>query len=64
MDLLWASVEKVGSSAEDVRAGEGSEANGAFAITKTKKPYLNKCMVSTYHHVENNKSKCAVDDTR
>lgn len=35
MDLLWASVEKVGSSAEDVRAGEGSEANGAFAIKKT-----------------------------
>lgn len=34
MDLLWASVEKVGSSAEDVQAGEGSEANRAFAIKK------------------------------
>lgn len=62
MDLLWASVEKVGSSAEDVRAGGVGEANRAFAIKKI--PYLNKCMVSTYRHAENNKSKCAVDDTR
>lgn len=34
MDLLWASVEKGGSSAEDVRAEEGSEANWKFSNGK------------------------------
>lgn len=36
MDLWRASVEKVGSSDEDLRAREGSEANGGFTITTRK----------------------------